>query len=253
MVRLRTTMSLEFHFLRRLPGPRSLVQGFPGHQCSLGLGGVLPDSADGEAIQADFAGDRDVALMIEQIPDPRELFAAIGWLPPQIDAMTIGLRVGYTGLMGELRRLGLCLPERCHEADQRVPYRLFHRVGGGAVEGHVVDDGSDDDAAPHDCLDCVDHILVISSKAVQPPYDEHVASPEFVEQTPAAFALGETAGLHVVSLPGAAPSVAPDVPIPAPAKPADVPAPSREGGERIRDGCVAADRSAADCVGWAKR
>src|SRR5712664_125629 len=156
----------EDHFigislLRRLPAPRSCLQAFPGHQYSLGLGRVLPDSADGEAIQANFAGDRDVALMIEQIHDPRELFAAIRWLSPQIDAISVGLRVGDTGLLGEPRRLGLRLPERRHERDQRVPYCLFHRVGGGAVEGHVVDDGPDHDAAPHERPDGIDHILVV--------------------------------------------------------------------------------------------
>jgi hypothetical protein len=112
--------------------------------------------------------------------------------PPQIDAIPVGLCVGDTGLLGEPRRLGLRLPERRHERDQRVPYRLFHRVGGGAVEGHVVDDSPDDDAAPHQRLDCVDHILVITPQAIDPADHEGVASPEFVEQTPAAFALGET-------------------------------------------------------------
>jgi hypothetical protein len=64
----------------------------------------------------------------------------------------------------------------------------------GTVEGHAVDDGPDHDAAPHERTDRVDHVLVVPSKAVQPPYDEHVASPELVEQPLAAFPLCKARG-----------------------------------------------------------
>src|SRR5262249_35280472 len=94
-------------------------------------------------------------------------------------------------LLGELGCLGLCLPERRHERDQRIAHGLLHRVFGGAVERHVVDDGADDDAAPHQCLDGVNHILVIAAEAVDPADYARVTSTELVQQAPAALTLGE--------------------------------------------------------------
>jgi len=89
----------------------------------------LPDSADGEAIQADFAGYRDVALMIEQIHDPRELFAAIRWLPPQIDTISVGLRVGDTGPLGELCAFYLKIIN--------VGEKGFYRIGVASIPGRL--------------------------------------------------------------------------------------------------------------------
>ena len=57
---------------------------------------------------------------------------------------------------------------------------MLHRVLGGPVEGHAVDDGADDDAAPHELADGVAHILIVAAKAVHPAHYQRVACPQHV-------------------------------------------------------------------------
>jgi hypothetical protein len=109
--------------------PRSCLQAFPRHQRPLSLGRVLPHPADGKAIEANLLRDRDVRLRRQQVEDAAELLAAVAWLPPQVDAISVGLRVGDTGPLGELCAFYLKIIN--------VGEKGFYRIGVASIPGRL--------------------------------------------------------------------------------------------------------------------
>ena len=72
--------------------------------------------------------------------------------------------------------------DRGHKGNQRIPHGLLHGVFGGAVERHVVDDGPDDDATPHELPDGVGDVPVVSAEAVHQRTTKRVAFSENIEE-----------------------------------------------------------------------
>jgi hypothetical protein len=100
------------------------------------------------------------------------------------------LVVDASALRG-FRGVGLGLGCRCHERNQRITYRLLHRVACRAVEGHPVNDRPDNDAASHELAYRVAHVSIVAAEAVNPPDDQRIPSPQHIEQPASLGALGK--------------------------------------------------------------
>jgi hypothetical protein len=83
------------------------------------------------------------------------------------------------GPLGGFGCLGLCRGRK--EGYQRVPNGPLHRISGGAIERHAVDDRLDNDSAAHELPDRVHHVGVVPPRAVNPANDERVACAQHVE------------------------------------------------------------------------
>src|SRR6266403_477372 len=110
------------------------------------------------------------------------LLARVALLSSPLCSLVILLGMLDTGPLRRLAGLSLRLRCRSHEGDQRITDGLLHRVFGRPVEREIVDHRSDHHATPHELADCVAHILVIASEAINPTNHKHITSPQLVEQ-----------------------------------------------------------------------
>jgi len=103
-------------------------------------------------------------------------------------------RMGDASPLRFLGCFGLGLCGRGHEGDQRIADGLLHRVLGGPVERHGVDDGADHNAAPHELPDGISHVGVVAAETIDPAHHKGVPSPELVEQAAALLPINEPGG-----------------------------------------------------------
>ena len=113
--------------------------------------------------------------------DKVELLARVAWVATQVSLRLDSALVVDAGPLGGFGCFGLCLGGGSHERNQRIPDSALHRVGGGAIERHAVDDRLDDDSAAHELPDRVHHVGVVTPKAVNPANHERVACAQHVE------------------------------------------------------------------------
>jgi len=77
--------------------------------------------------------------------------------------------------------------QRSHKAAQSASHGLRHRVFGGAVKDHAVDDRVDDHAWGHERPDGVGYILAIAPETVNPPHHRHVTGMREVKHATTAW------------------------------------------------------------------
>jgi hypothetical protein len=106
----------------------------------------------------------DIGALAQHVLHHGKLLAVVARLAATV-ALAIGLRVFDTSPLGFLGGLCLGLRGRGHERDQRVPDGHLHGIFSGAVEGHAVDHGLDDDATTHELADCVGDVGVVAAQA----------------------------------------------------------------------------------------
>jgi hypothetical protein len=97
-------------------------------------------------------------------------------------AVIMRLGMSYSGFLRFLDHLGLRLCSWRHEANQRVPHSLLHRVLRGSVEGQPIDDRSNNDPTPNEFADGVGYIGIVSPESINPANYEEVTFPENIEQ-----------------------------------------------------------------------
>ena len=80
------------------------------------------------------------------IAQTRRMVTGEARLAAEVFAIAGLLGVIYAGALRRLSSLGLGRGD--HESNQGIPHGLLDGILGGAIEGHAVDDGLDDDFLP---------------------------------------------------------------------------------------------------------